>query len=88
MKLTRKDKDYLYNRGYSVEDVQQIEDCIKYTKYEDDNENRISRKKAIEILGRETWLSGMGRSAFHYTAYRNNENGMGIFFNSRDYFKN
>ena len=89
MKLTKKDKEYLYNIGHSMEDVHHIEQCIRYTKYKDENGKLISRKTAIEKLGRETWLNGVSRSSFHWSAYKQNEDDtQGVYFDSRDYFLN
>ena len=89
MKLTLKDKAYLYNNGYSLEDVKQIECCIRHTIYYDKEDKCISRKKAIEILGREKWLSGMSRSSFHWSAVRINEDtNEEVYFDSSAFFKN
>lgn len=88
MKLNKADKNYLYSMGISVEDVRQIEECIGNTLFYDSNDKRISRKDAIEILGREVWLNGMARSAFHNSAYRENEDGSkSVYFDSSKYFK-
>ena len=63
------------------EDLPQIEEAADVTQYElvkyakdnysgDYETNAISRKVAIGLLGRETWLSGLVRSAFHWTSTR------------------
>lgn len=81
MKLTKKDKEYLLSIGYAESDFEQIEDVAKYTKYdmftkEDESiVTRITQKKAIEILGRNVYLSGLGRTAFHYSVVRYNDEG-------------
>ena len=49
---------------------------------------RISRKEAIELLGRETWLSGLDRSAFHWSAMRQTKDDKGyVYFDSSKLFK-
>lgn len=81
MKLTKKDKEYLLSIGHAESDFEQIENVAKYTKYdmftkEDESiVTRITQKKAIEILGRNIYLSGLGRTAFHYSAVRYNDEG-------------
>lgn len=81
MKLTKKDKEYLLSVGVAEDDFPQMEEAMSCTKYEL-NGKKIQRKTAIEYLGRETYLSGISRSAFHYTAYRD-----GVLFDSSDLFK-
>lgn len=93
MKLTKKDKEYLISIGVSTDDFEQMEDVSRYTKYEmfeTYNESivtRITQKKAIEILGRHTFLSGLNRSAFHYSAVRfSPDDKIVVVFDSRRYF--
>ena len=93
MKLTKKDKEYLISIGVSADDFEQMEDVSKYTKYEMfeiHNESivtRITQKKAIEILGRHTFLSGLNRSAFHYSAVRfSPDDKIAVVFDSHRYF--
>ena len=95
MKLTKKDKEYLLSIGYAERDFEQIEDIAKYTKYDmftkkdESIVTRITQKKAIEILGRNIYLSGLGRTAFHYSAVRYNDEGtIYIVFDGSKYFKN
>lgn len=74
MKLTKKDKELLKSWGHPDEDFEQIERAAGKTKYEHytlTTVERISMKKAIELLGRKEFLSGLSRSSFHYTAERN-----------------
>lgn len=80
MKLTGNDKQYLLGKVYMgvtktlEEDLPQIEeaaDVTTYTLYEGNrNRGMITRDAAIELVGREMWLSGISRSAFHWTACR------------------
>ncbi len=95
MKLTNKDKKYLLSIGYSENDFEQIGNIAKYTKYEmftKENESIvtiITQKKAIELLGRNTFLSGLGRTAFHRTAVRYNDEGtIYVVFDSSKFFNN
>lgn len=94
MKLTNKDKAYLLSIGESEQYFPQIEEATKVTKYEltdtDGKETirNISRKEAIELLGRETWLNGLDRSAFHWTAMRQTLDGKNyVMFDSAKLFR-
>ena len=82
MKLTETDKKQLKENGYVESDFPQIERAMQKSKttykvvdIKTGDKKIISREKAIEILGRETWLSGISRSAFHWTAQRDNMRG-------------
>lgn len=88
MKLTEKDKALLIEWGYPESDFPQIEEAMKKknTKYEFEC-SAISREKAIELLGREEYLSGIARSAFHFTAAREVSNGKIVYFDSSNLFK-
>lgn len=82
MKLTNKDKKYLLSIGYKNEDFTAIEDATKNIKYElfftkfalisisASPKINISQKQVIGVLGRETFLSGIGRATFHNSAVR------------------
>ena len=94
MKLTKKDKEYLLSIGAKECDLKQIEESTKMTKYEmytkEDESivHRIGVRKAIEILGRKTFLTGILRSAFHKTAVRYNEDGtIFVMFDAEKYWK-
>lgn len=67
--LTIDDMKMLLRIGYLVTDIPQIVDCAEKCKYFR-NGKRLSYKRAQKILGREEWLSGIGRAAFHATATR------------------
>lgn len=79
MTLTNKDKNYLLSIGYNNEDFTAIEDATKNIKYElffmKENKThiRLSQKQAIGMLGRENFLSGIGRATFHNSAVRTSE---------------
>lgn len=93
MKLTIEDKRNLTEMGFPERDFEQIELAESMTSYrafyEDGTSKRISRTKVIELLGRKTFLSGLGRSAFHWSATRETEDGKTIIhFDSSKLFKN
>lgn len=88
MKLTVEDKKNLIEMGYTERDFKQIELAASKTTYTDDSDKRVSRAKAIELLGRKAFLSGLGRSAFHWSAVRETEDGKtSIYFDSSKLFK-
>jgi hypothetical protein len=86
MKLTSEDKKILKENGYLDKDMHQIEEATARTVYEM-NDKEISQKKALEVLGREEYLSGISRSAFHWSAVRSNSNGETVYFDSSKLFK-
>jgi len=88
MKLNKKDKELLSSWGYPEKDFKQIEEATKKTKYKllKENDEEISQIEAIEILGREIYLNGICRSAFHWSAVREN-NGQSVYFDSSRLFK-
>ena len=87
MKLTVNDKELLATWGYPENDFEQIEEAIHNTAYTLDFKTRLSPKAVVERLGRELFLSGLARSAFHWTAVRNDVNGHAIRFDSSKLFK-
>jgi len=92
MKLTPEDKLLLKNWGNSDIDIEQISDairCTTYTVYTGDSRRgrKISADTAVKMLGRREFLSGITRSAFHFTAVRTTNSGKQIYFNSRKLFE-
>ena len=91
MKLTEEDKNLLRRLGYSDKDFPQIESAAeaRHTKYRLGNE-AVPRDRAIGLLGRHKYLSGLARSAFHHTAAQtvgeNAESGV-VYFDSSALFK-
>ena len=84
MKLTNKDKKYLIRIGYNTEDFSLIEETTKHIKYEllpNGNKSKrvfkLGQKKVIEILGRDAFISGLGRATFHWSAVRYTETQQG-----------
>lgn len=88
MKLTKKDKELLRSMGYVDWDLQQIEAASKYTSYRiAGTDKTFSEEKALELLERKAFLSGLDRSTFSATAYRKSLNGTDtIMIESRDFF--
>ena len=68
MKLTEQDIKCLIDSGYSEQDIPQIKRAKKVLRLRNDNGEKISQDKAVEVLGRENFLSSLGRCAFHWTA--------------------
>lgn len=90
--LDANDKRFLLKIGYQEKDFQQIQEAMKkkVTTYElihMEKCNRISREQAIAVLGRECFLSGLARSAFHWTACRTTAAGESVMFDSRKLFQ-
>lgn len=65
MRLTDSDKECLKAWGYPEQDMKQIEEAMRKTVYKINHKRRISAEKASKLLGRENYLSGLSRSAFH-----------------------
>ena len=94
MKLTEKDKADLLALDVPPEDFWQIAEAaqLKYTKYAvyakgAEKGRHISRDEAIRLLGRKEWLSGLSRSAFHFTACRDTIDGASfVLFDSHKLF--
>lgn len=86
--LREQDKDLLRSWGHTDRDFEQIEKVMakRYTKYSLDG-SRITREKAVDILGWRAYLSGISRSAFHRTAVRQTSDGREILFDSSAFFK-
>ena len=94
MKLTTEELAALMDMRYPESDIRQIKEAAlskntKYTLYENNHVKGkcISAKKAIRLLGRRVWLTGLGRSAFHWSACRTVEGSQQfIIFDSRRLF--
>jgi hypothetical protein len=80
MKLTIQDKKLLANWGERPDDIAQIERASKSNilelelkDLETSKRRKIGQREAIKILGRETFLSGLSRAAFHWSSSRESE---------------
>ena len=89
MKLTDSDKSLLTGLGYEEKDMDQIEQAIGKTVFLLNFESRISSGQALSLLGREKFLSGMGRCAFHRSAVRSIGDSLEdhIYFDASGLFK-
>ena len=88
MKLTADDKKMLQEWGHPERDFQQIEKAFQKskTKYKLGS-MPISREEAISLLGQKQYLSGITRSAFHYTAVGETPDGRFVYFDSSNLFR-
>ena len=86
MKLRKIDKVMLEELNVPEKDWAQIEAAISKTTFEY-NKRRISASEASRLLGRKEFLSGMSRSAFHWSATRETPDGATVYFDSIRYFK-
>ncbi len=95
MRLTHADKVLLKSWGFTDQDMFQIEEATKraiYTTYKPDASGKlvavkIKNTEALSILGRSNYLSGISRSAFHYTSERSNGKGEIVFFDTSKMFR-
>lgn len=88
MKLTAEDKQHLIEWGYSERDLPQIEEAMRRDKtaYKIGSCS-ISREDAIAALGRLEYLSGIARSAFHFSAAKTASDGRVVIFDSSRLFR-
>lgn len=87
MELTAHDKKTLLGWGYRKSDMKQLEEAAARCEYVNNKNDRyVSAEWVIRMLGRETWLSGLGRAAFHWTCTREG-NGHSIHFDCSRMFK-
>ena len=88
MRLTSEEKEILRSMGYLDWDIQQIEAASNYTSYKvSETDKTISEEEALELLERKAFLSGMARSTFSATSYRNTLNETStIMIKSIDFF--
>lgn len=86
MKLTEQQKTWLREWHEDEKSFPQIEEALDVTTYELDG-RKISRKEARNYLGERVFLSGIHRSAFHWSAVRQASNGAEIYFDSRKLFQ-
>lgn len=86
MKLTSEDKVLLLEMGHPESDFGQIEEATCKTVYEYCG-RRIGQKRALELLGRKSYLAGIGRSAFHFSAVQLTPQDVPVYFDSHRLFK-
>ena len=89
--LTERRKNILRGWGYNDKEIDQIKRAMRVTKYTleypSGKEKRITRDAVIKLIGITEYLSGISRSAFHWSAYRTTKNEKyGIYFDSSALF--
>lgn len=91
--LNYNDRRILEALGYPENDFDQIERAANKSTYTYQDENgepqyAVNVHEAVELLGRETFLSGIARSAFHCTTSRvNPDTGQRVGFDSSVLFR-
>lgn len=85
MKLTKNDIALLVKLDVSEEDFKQIEHSMaktrtKYTMDQDNGPAPVEQEDVIALCGREAWLTGLVRSAFHRTASITTKDGREVIF--------
>lgn len=86
MILTQADKALLLGMGHPESDLCQIEEAARRTLYEYDG-MRINREEAINLLGRMSYLAGIARSAFHWSAMQLTPDEKPVYFDSSRLFE-
>ena len=81
MKLTQADKALLLDMGHPESDLGQIEEATRRTLYEYDG-MQINRDEAINLLGLWSYLAGIARSAFHWSAVQYTAEEKPVYFDS------
>jgi len=89
----RADKKLLLSWGHPESDLEQLEYAFYHAQcfcYNGECEVRIPRGVALERLGREKFMSGISRCAFHGTASRSidDEGAESIMFDFMELYKN
>lgn len=77
----KKEEKFLKQLGYLEEDLKQIKEAKKKTIYTNANGERLTQKQVLKILGLESYLIGLSRSAFHWTSSKD-----GVYFDSSKLF--
>ena len=88
MALTKEDRAFLFSLGNGEQDLSQIGEALRpsRTAYSLDG-GQITQAEAIRLLGRERFLAGVSRSAFHFTAAQTIGDGKTVYFDSYKLFK-
>ena len=93
IEMTEERKKIFRDMGHEEGDMRQLSQALKRTKYkvssrEEGKTTSISAVQALEILGEKKFLSGISRSAYHYTAARETEDGeFVVYFDSSMLFR-
>ena len=93
-RFDKEDIDCIKQMSIELSDAQQMEEAMNATNFYlwlpkgGNIDIKIDIEDAWNILGRETFISGIYRSAFHQTAVRENKNyTKQIYFDSSEFFK-
>lgn len=86
MRLSEQEKQGLIQSGYRKTELRQIELASSRTRYECGN-IEITADEALDILGREKFINGLSRSAFHWSAVQSSEDGRNVYFDSSYLFR-
>lgn len=88
-KLTKKDREYLASRGYSLNDIHEVDYAASRTEYhligKNDEKLTITRQETEERLGREGWLDALARAAFYVDTTRVDARGEKIHLHAKVY---
>lgn len=94
MVLQTKDVNLLLSWGYQVAEIPQIQDAIyksEYMQYELEPPykeiKQLTAEEAYKKLGHRQFLSGISRSAFHWSASREYSKKYGVAIDSSRLFK-
>lgn len=85
--LTKEDVTALLEMGYKKVDILKIDEAIPITIYQMVGGKKVFYRVARRRLGREEFLSGIGRSAFHGSALRTCTDGRMVSFDSGALFR-
>ena len=72
-KLTKLDKKWLIYYGYKEDEMKWLEQAANACVYEyigKRKQEKITRERSIQLIGKRAWLSGIARACFHMTAAR------------------
>ena len=88
MYCTKKMVDYFLKMGHPESEIPQLKEALNVCRTTIlETGKRISKKKAIEMLGLEIFLSGISRAAFHWDAARQTPDGLNIDIDCRKLFQ-
>lgn len=91
MYCTKKMEEFFLKIGHPEKDLPQLKEALnicKVTVYnkKTKKEKRISKKRAIELVGLETFLGGISRAAFHWTSANEIDKENEIYFDCKKMF--
>lgn len=86
-RLSDSDKEVLTSFGYAKQDFEQIELAANKATFVLEHETPINAHEAYELLGQETFLSGIGRAAFHWTSGRETKDGKDVSIDASVIFR-